>query len=143
MAKEAKHTNAITLRVRTPAGTVVDTTVESLAMPGTEGDFTVLHEHHDTVAQLRHDIGEYVVKGHKEYLSILGGVATVRGDEVEVLSPICELGRDLDQQRAETARQRAEERLADQQEGIDIARAEAALGRALLRLEVVKLLRRK
>jgi F-type H+-transporting ATPase subunit epsilon len=143
MATDTKSPAGITLRVRTPAGTVVDTKVQSVALPGLEGDFTALHEHHDTVAHLRHGIGEYVVKGRKEYLSIFSGVATVRGDEVEVLSPICELGGDLDLQRAEAARRRAEERLADQQEGLDIARAQAALARALLRLEVVTLLRRK
>jgi len=143
MTAEATHTAHLTLRVRTPMGTVVDTKVRSVALPGLEGDFTALHEHHDTVAQLRDGIAEYTVKGQKEYLSIFGGVATMRGDVVEVLSPACERGRDLNRQRAEAARQRAEERLADQQEGIDIARAQAALGRALLRLEVAKLLRRK
>jgi len=143
MTIEDTQPGPIKLRVRTPVATVVDAAVHSVVLPGLEGDFTALHEHHDTVAQLRDGIGEYAVEKHKEYLSILGGVATVRHDEVEVLSPVCELGRDLDEQRAEAARKRAEERLADQQQGIDVARAQAALGRALLRLEVVKLSRRR
>jgi F-type H+-transporting ATPase subunit epsilon len=143
MAEQAQHTGKIKLHVRSPLGSVVEATVGSVTLPGLAGDFTVLDEHHDTVAHLREGISTFEARGKKQHLSILGGVATVHGNEVEVYSPICERAQDLDEQRADMARQRAEERLAGRVEGIDIARAQAALGRALLRLEVVKLLRRK
>jgi F-type H+-transporting ATPase subunit epsilon len=131
------------LRVVSPEGTLVDEPVHSVTLPGLAGDFTVLAEHHDTVAQLRDGIAGYTAKGGKHYLSILGGTATVRGEAIEVFSPICEHAKDLDAQRAHEARRRAEERLAEKQEGLDVARAQAALRRALIRLEVVKLLRGK
>jgi F-type H+-transporting ATPase subunit epsilon len=135
--------NTLHLRVVSPEGTLVDEAVESVSLPGLEGDFAVLVEHHDTVAQLGHGIGEYTARGKKQFLSILGGVATVHGDQIEVFSPVCELGEHLDEQRAEAARARAEQRLADHREDIDGARARAALGRALLRLDAAKLTRGK
>jgi F-type H+-transporting ATPase subunit epsilon len=142
MAQETKTTGTLKLHVRSPLGSAVEAEVRSVMLPGIEGDFTVLTDHHHTVAQLRHGIATFDARDQKQHLSIFGGVATVHTDEVEVFSPVCERAEDLDEQRAEAARQRAEERLADRQEGIDIARAQAALGRALLRLEVVELLRR-
>ena len=143
MADAAETNGHLMLRILSPEGRVVDAKVESVALPGLEGDFTVLPDHHDTVAQLRDGIGEYTVNGKKHYLSILGGTATVRGEAVDVLSPVCEHAKNLDEQRALEAQRRSEERLAEKQEGLDVARAQAALRRALLRLEAVKLLRRK
>ena len=143
MAQDEKQKVTLTLRVVSPVGRVVDAEVDSVMLPGASGDFTVLADHHDTVAQLGHGIAEYTTRGRKQHLSMLGGAATVRGDKVDVFSPVCEHADNLDQERAEAARRRAEERLAQRQEGIDIARARAALGRALLRLEAVTLLRRK
>ncbi len=143
MAQDEKRKATVTLRILSPVGRVVDAEVASVMLPGAGGDFTVLADHHDTVAQLRHGVAEYTTHGEKHHLSMLGGVATLRADEVEVFSPVCEHADDLDQERAEAAQRRAEERLAQQQEGIDIARARAALGRALLRLEAVTLSRRK
>jgi F-type H+-transporting ATPase subunit epsilon len=143
MAQDEKKKTPVRLRVLSPVGCVVDAEVESVMLPGAGGDFTVLADHHDTVAQLRHGIAEYMTNGEKHLLSMLGGVATLRADEVEVFSPVCEHADNLDEERAEAARRRAEERLAQQQEGIDIMRARAALARALLRLEAVTLSRRK
>ena len=143
MADGIQATGQLTLRILSPLGRVVDTKAESVALPGLSGDFTVLPEHHDTVAQLRNGIAEYTANGRKHFLSILGGAATVRGEAVEVLSPVCEHAKDLDEQRALEARRRAEERLGEKREGLDVVRAQAALRRALLRLEVVKLLRGK
>ena len=140
---EVAETGHLVLRILSPEGLVVDAEVESVALPGLAGDFTVMPEHHDTVAQLRDGIGEYTVNGKKHHLSILGGTATVRGEAVDVLSPVCEHAKDLDEQRALEAQRRAEERLADKREGLNLARALAALRRALQRLEVVKLFRSK
>jgi len=117
--------------------------VASVVLPGSQGDFTVLHEHHDTVARLRTGIGEYSVDGTRRYLSLFGGVATVCKDEIEVFSPMCEGAEHLDEERARLAKERAEERLAQHEEGIDIARAQGALHRALLRLHAVQLLRQQ
>ncbi len=143
MAEETQVAQKLTLRVLSPEGSIVDAEVESVMLPGLSGDFTALPEHHDTVAQLRRGIGEYTANEEKQYLSILGGLATVRDDEVEVFSPVCEHAKNLDEQRALDAQRRAEQRLAERREGVDITRARAALHRALLRLEVVTLLRHK
>jgi len=141
---ENKGTRKLRLRVLSPAGSVVEAEVGSVMLPGLEGDFTVLAEHHDTVAALRHGIGEYAEGKEHRYLSLFGGVATVHADEVEVFSPVSEPAEAIDKARAEQARQRATERLAKKEdEGLDVERARAALHRALLRLDVAKLFRQR
>jgi F-type H+-transporting ATPase subunit epsilon len=139
MAAERKDTRTLTLRVVSPVGLIADARVASATLPGLYGDFTVLPEHHDTVAQLGAGIARYTIEGKPRYLSILGGVATVQGDRIEVCSPVCELAEEIDEKRAREAQRRAEERLAEKREDIDIARAQAALSRALLRLEAARL----
>ena len=143
MATTDKAQAQLRLRVLSPLGSVVDAEVDSVMLPGLLGDFTVLSDHHETVAQLRAGIGKYTAGDEHGVLSLIGGVATVRNDEVEVLAPVCERADELDEARARDAQRRAEERLADQTEGTDIARARAALHRALLRLEATQLLRQK
>jgi len=142
MAAEKKRgARSLTLRVLSPLGAIVDAEVSSVTLPGLYGDFTVLADHHDTVAQLGSGIAHYAANGERRFLSVHGGVATVQGDRIEVCSPICELAEEIDEERAAQARQRAEERLAEKTEDMDIARAQAALSRALLRLEAAQLTR--
>jgi F-type H+-transporting ATPase subunit epsilon len=143
MTAERTDARTLTLRVVSPLGVIAEAKVASAMLPGLYGDFTVLPEHHDTVAQLGAGVGRYTVKGKHRYLSILGGLATVQGDRIEVWSPVCEPAEGIDQQRAREAQRRAEERLAEKHEDIDVARAQAALSRALLRLEAARLIQTK
>jgi F-type H+-transporting ATPase subunit epsilon len=63
---------------------------------------------------------------------------------VTVQANTAERAEEIDLERAEAARRRAEARLSDRaQANVDFARAEAALRRALTRLDVAKLRRRK
>jgi len=56
-------------------------------------------------------------------------------DKVTVLAEIVEWPEEIDYARAEDARVRAERRLSSHDGGLDVVRAEAALKRALVRLE--------
>ena len=138
---EQRGAGTLKLRVLSPRGRVVEADVASVMLPGLDGDFTVLRDHHETFAQLRPGIGRYTANGKSRYLSILGGVATIRDDQVEVLSPACERAEDIDEPRARDAHRRAIERVAERKREIDIARAQAALSRALTRIEVLRLSR--
>ena len=55
-----------------------------------------------------------------------------------LLAEIAEWPDEIDKNRAEAARARAEERLANKTEAIDIKRAEYALRKALVRIDIAK-----
>ena len=72
----------------------------------------------------------------KFYLSIAFGLAEVLPDRVVILAQIAERADEIDVDRAQAARQRAEQRLASRQRDQDLERARVALMKALTRLNV-------
>ncbi|MSQ41558.1 MAG: ATP synthase F1 subunit epsilon [Dehalococcoidia bacterium] len=110
-----------------------------LIVPTTEGQITVLPSHAPLMASLA--IGELVVvvPGQQIPLAIHGGFIQVARDEVTVLADAAEHVEEIDEQRAEAARERAQRRLAGPRAGpeaVDLLRAQLALQRALVRLRV-------
>ncbi len=127
----------LTLEVATPTRLVAAEVVDEVVAPGIEGYFGVLAGHAPFLTTL--GIGELTYrKGREEFhLAVSGGFGEVRNDKVIVLADTAERPDEIDRERAERARQRAEQRLAGRsQEEIDYARAAAALARALTRLHV-------
>ncbi len=113
--------------------------VRRLIVPTTEGQITVLPSHAPLMASLA--IGEMVAIAPDEEMAmaIHGGFIQVAGDEVTVLADAAERVDEIDEARAEAARERAEQRLVgapSAAEAIDLLRAQLALRRALLRLRV-------
>jgi F-type H+-transporting ATPase subunit epsilon len=105
--------------------------------PGVEGYFGVLPGHAPFLTTL--GVGELTYRtGRDEFhLAVAGGFCEVRNDKVIVLADTAERPDEIDRERAERARQRAEQRLAGRSaDEIDYARAQAALARALSRLQV-------
>ncbi len=67
------------------------------------------------------------------------GFVQILPEEVTILAEIIEWPGEIDEQRAEAARQRAEDRLKGNDNSLDVARAEAALLRSLARINAAKL----
>jgi F-type H+-transporting ATPase subunit epsilon len=126
----------IDLQVVTPDRLVVQERVDEVQVPGSEGYFGVLPGHTPLLAAL--GIGElWFRKGQdKTFLSISGGFAEVLPDRVTILARLAERAEEIDAERAEAARARAEQRLAEPKAEMDYERARAALERALIRLQV-------
>lgn len=121
----------------TPNRLIVSEEVEEVVAPGVEGYFGVLPGHTPFLTSLQS--GEVSYRGGRgeRYLAVTGGFAEVRADRVVVLADSAERPEEIDRERAERARQRAERRLAGKSdEEIDYSRALAALSRALTRLHV-------
>jgi F-type H+-transporting ATPase subunit epsilon len=113
--------------------------VDEVIAPGLEGQLGILPHHAPLMTTLQ--AGELVVKkgGQEESMAISGGFLEVRPDRVIVLADQAERAEEIDIARATEARQRAEERLkSGKVAGMDEARAEAALRRALVRLSVAE-----
>ena len=66
------------------------------------------------------------------------GFAEILPEKVTLLAEIAEWPNEIDKNRAEAARARAEERLANKTEAIDVKRAEYALRKALVRIDIAK-----
>ena len=129
------------LDVVTPDRPVVSDEVTELDAPGSEGYFGVLPGHTPFITTL--GIGELTYwKGKDErHLAVTWGYAEVRGDRVVILAESAERAEEIDVERAERARRRAEERLQawfGGEEETDFARAQAALYRALNRVQVAR-----
>ena len=110
-----------------------------LIVPTTEGQITLLPSHAALMASL--DIGEMiaVVDGRQEPMVVHGGFIQVLRDEVTVLADAAERVDEIDEARAEAARDRAHERIEGRgtlEEALDMARARRALMRAQARIRV-------
>ena len=125
----------IQLQVVTPDRLLVNEVVDEVQVPGSEGYFGVLPGHTPLLADLA--VGElwYRQGQEKHFLSVAFGFCEVLPDRVTVLARIAERAEDIDVTRAEEAKQRAEQRLA-QMSDIDYERARAALTKSLMRLQV-------
>jgi len=76
--------------------------------------------------------------GKEQHLFVNGGFAEVLPDKVTILAESAESTQDIDVVRAQAAKERAEQRLANRAAGIDLLRAELALRRAIHRLKVAQ-----
>jgi F-type H+-transporting ATPase subunit epsilon len=125
----------IDLQIVTPERLLVHEQVDEVQIPGSEGYFGVLPGHTPMLASLA--VGElWYRKGpEKTYLSIAFGFAEVLPDRVTILATIAERAEEIDVERAEAARRRAEEQLAHKSD-VEWERARVELLKSLTRLQV-------
>lgn len=111
--------------------------VEMLIVRATTGDMAILYHHEPTVSLL--DIGKFkVINGEDTHLgTVSGGFLRVEPEKITMIVEAVEWAEEIDFERAESAKLRAEERLKTANNSdIDVFRAELALRRALNRLRV-------
>jgi F-type H+-transporting ATPase subunit epsilon len=129
----------LTLEIVTPDRALLREEVDEVVVPGSEGEFGVLPGHTPLLSMLK--IGElwYRQGQEKHFLAVAYGFVEVLPDRVTVLAQVGERAQEIDIARAERAKQRAEQRLAQgqlTQVDLDIERARIALLKSLLRLQV-------
>ncbi|MGH0036096.1 MAG: ATP synthase F1 subunit epsilon [Myxococcota bacterium] len=122
---------ALDLTIVTPEGEAFSGTVETVVLPGAEGEFGVLERHERSLAPLQP--GPVQIKtgqGSVEWAAVSDGFADVSAEQVVVLVDRCALGRDIDRAEAEGELQQAQaelDRLSGSEE--DLARRSAAEAR--------------
>ncbi len=126
------------LQIVTTEGSLFDGEAEALRLRTSEGYVSIRAGHADYIAAL--DIGMVTVtqNGVSRNAACGGGFLSVEKGEVRLVATTFEYAEDIDAERAEQAKKRAEERLAEAKEEKDILLAKAKLSRALNRLAVVK-----
>jgi F-type H+-transporting ATPase subunit epsilon len=128
----------IKFEVVTPEKLVVNENAQIVVAPGTLGEFGILSGHTPFLSTLKTGIIRYTdEKGKDKHVFVSGGFAEALPDKVTVLDESAERKRDIDQERAEDALKRAQERLAQGKRDNDVMRAEAALQRAIWRLKMI------
>jgi F-type H+-transporting ATPase subunit epsilon len=129
----------LTLEIVTPERLAFSGEVDSVNCPGIEGELGILPHHAPLVSTL--GIGELRIRkgGEEEFFAIAGGFLQVTPDKVVVMAETADMASEIDVQKAEEARREAERALAEgSEEPADLARARAALQRALLRIQVAE-----
>ncbi len=128
---------SIALQVVTPDRRVVEESVEEVQVPGDQGYLGVLPGHAPLMTELGAGMLSYRKGATWYYLTALRGFAEVLADRVTVLAERAERAEEIDLGRAEKAAARARERLGRLQDPeVDWARAQAALERAMVRVQV-------
>ena len=125
------------LHVVTAERQVAREQVYEVQVPARGGYLGILPGHAPLLSELQAGELSYRQGNHWSYLTVFGGFVEVLPDRVILLAESSERGEEIDVERAQEARKRAEERLHRTHDPeIDFARAQAALQRALIRLQV-------
>ncbi len=127
----------IFLEVVTPQKAVVSEEAQIVVAPGSEGEFGVLYGHTTFLTSLKVGTLRYKdASGKERYLFVNGGFAEVLPNKVTLLAESAERRAEINVDRAKLAKDRAEKRISSSSDDIDLVRAEAALRRALHRLDI-------
>jgi F-type H+-transporting ATPase subunit epsilon len=117
--------------------------IDEVIAPGVEGQLAVLPKHAAFMTMLAP--GELILKRGAEEMdfAVTGGFFEVLNDKVIVLADAAERAEDIDTERAEAARQRAQQALERRESMEDAAAMQAALSRSMVRLRVAESMRRR
>jgi F-type H+-transporting ATPase subunit epsilon len=127
------------LEIVTPERLVYEDEVDSVNVPGVEGELGILPHHAPLLSML--GFGELRIRkgGAEESFAIVGGFVQVRPDKVVVMAETADLAAEIDVEKAKEARREAERALeGGYSEGADLSAARAALQQALLRIRVAE-----
>lgn len=128
--------NSFKLSISTPDRQFFDGECESLVVSSQDGEMGILPGHLSMVITLISAPARIKVNGEWKIAAISGGFARIKGDSVIILADTAEWPEEIEINRAERARQRAEERVKAHVSEVEYMRSRVALERALMRLTV-------
>jgi len=128
--------NTIKLEIVTPQATVYSEDVDMVTLPGVEGQMGILPHHVRLMTQLVP--GEMIVRknGQARFLAVGEGLIEVTGDRVAVVTDMAVATENIDEARAEEARNRADAGHREKISSAEVASVNAALARSLAQLRV-------
>jgi len=128
------------LKIVTPKGVFLDQEVDGVYVPGVLGELGALPGHTPCLVELAPGVLRCEDGSDSAWFAIAGGVAELGHQQTIVLAETCERAAEIDPERAESARERANARLGDfsKQADHDVERAQTALARATARLVASK-----
>lgn len=126
------------LEIVTPEKKFFEENVEMVVVKGLDGNIGILYDHEPYITPLA--IGRTKIKqnGKFKIAALSQGYVEVTEQKTTILTDTAEWSDEIDVKRAESAKQRAEKRLNEKPENLDVLRAEIALKKAIIRLDVAK-----
>jgi len=113
------------------------------AAPGELGELGILPRHSQLLTRLKPGQVRVRLQGGEEQLFyVSGGLLEVQPSLVTILSDTAERAKDLDEAAAQSAKQRAEQVIADHRSEFEFARAKAELAEAVAQLQTIERLRK-
>ena len=124
------------LEIVTPEAKIFSDDVEMVTLTGIDGQMGILPQHMPLMTALV--AGEIIAKqnGQNLFLAVGDGFVQVTREKVSVLTDMAIKADDIDEARAEEARQRAEARLAQKLNDEEAAAVQAALAHAVTQLKI-------
>lgn len=126
------------LHIITPERKFYEGEASMVELTTTEGDIGVYRNHIPMTAIVAPGILKIHEEGGVKNAALMSGFIEILPEKIVVMAEVVEWPDEIDTNRAEEAKVRAERRLKEQSGKIDNARAEAALRRALIRLSLTK-----
>jgi len=129
-------TNTLKLRIVTPESTFYEEEVDMVTLPAVEGQMGLLPGHIRMITQMVP--GEMIVHkdGRDQFLAVGEGLVEVSSERVDILTDMAITAENIDEAKAEEARQRAAARLRERISSEEVATANASLVRSLAQLRV-------
>lgn len=130
--------NLFKLIIISPDRTFYEGDVKMVEMVTTEGEIGVLKGHIPLTSIMKPGIVTIKEENETKRAAVHEGFVEILQDRVTIMAEIAEWPEEIDLQRAEDAKERAEKRLKSNENGFDITRAEFAMRKALIRIELVQ-----
>jgi F-type H+-transporting ATPase subunit epsilon len=125
--------DALKLTILTPEKEFYNSEVMQVLTDSTQGGIVIMPNHMPLVTTLKPSVTEITEKGGKKLKAFTStGILEVKDNNIKILCDACEWPEEVDFNRAEEAKKRAENRLINK-DNVDVERAELALARALAR----------
>ena len=127
------------LKIVTPFGKKYEDKIKSCVVPGALGQFQLLKDHAAMISAV--EVGLIRIEaedGSTINLATSGGFCEVKDNRIKAIVESAEFSDQIDTERAEKAKARAEERIAAKSADVDVDRAKIALARALNRLRIAQ-----
>lgn len=129
--------NTVKVEVVTPERVVYSGEANIVIAKGKDGELGILANHIPLVTPLKIAPVQIKKAAGEDMIAVSGGFMEVRKDKVTILAETAELPDEIDVNRAQAAKERAERRMAESgKDELDFKRAQLALQRALIRLQV-------
>lgn len=126
------------LRIITPDRVFYEGTADMIEFNTTEGEIGVLPGHIPMTVIIKPGVLTITEKDEVKEAALHSGFVEILPDRMTILAEVVEWPGEIDLERAEAAKRRAEERIRSHTPETDMARAETALMRAIVRIQVLK-----
>lgn len=130
--------NKLHFQIITPDKVAFSDEINQLTLPTIEGEITILPNHIPLVTAIKP--GTITIKKENEthHMAVMGGFLEISDNKIRLMAEAAELAEEIDERRAEEARQRAQKAVSEAKDQVEFADATAALERSISRIKVAQ-----